>query len=407
MGRNYRSSELLEMRTTPFNPKDAKDTSDLLDMCVKAMQDTHRSTREKALAALAGALEALPPLGDELDNRCFCIFALCGVRIKEGSYKEERLAFRAAGLLALTLRAAAPGFLAHSFPLIARMIEDRYYAPTLLATLDCLAAVTFAGARGKEDVERSMKAVWDLVFFPSVSGEASETKPSPQVLVAAVSTWTFLLTTIVSVTDAHRKGDSAAWNATVASLAGLLDHDDRAVRMAAGEALAVCVELNLTQHAPRKDMDALAAKVSELASEPPGRGLNNAALPQQKDLFREIAAFLDHGERPEKSLPTSMEGCVALEVSTWAKSVQLNFLTRFLGNGFVKHVQDNELFKDAFSYGADAGKVLSVAKKKHSSNMDRHFKVKPDRLWLHWNIFCLYPYRARHKPETLLLVGRN
>jgi hypothetical protein len=127
-------------------------------------------------------------------------------------------------------------------------------------------------------VERSIKAVWDLIA-PSVSrpskisGDASTTKASPQVLAAAVSTWAFFITTIVSVTDAHRKADSAVWNAAVASLAGLLDSEDRAVRMAAGEALAVCVELNLTS---RKGADALAAKVPELASEAPGRGSNNA-----------------------------------------------------------------------------------------------------------------------------------
>jgi hypothetical protein len=38
-------------------------------MCVKALQDKGASTREKVLAALASALEELPPL-TELDDRC-------------------------------------------------------------------------------------------------------------------------------------------------------------------------------------------------------------------------------------------------------------------------------------------------------------------------------------------------
>jgi hypothetical protein len=319
-------------------------------------------------------------------------------RVAQGGL-EERLAYRATGLLAVTLHAAAPWFLAQSFPRLASTIHGQDDA------LDCLAAVTVAGARGKEDVERSIKAVWDLVA-PSVSrpskitGDASAAKASPQVLAAAVSTWAFFITTIVSVTDAHRKAD---WNAAVASLAGLLDNDDRAVRMAAGEALAVCVELNLMTS--QKGVDALAAKVSELASEAPDRGSNNAMLPEQKDLFREIAAFLDRGERPEKSMPTSQDGCVALEVSTWAKHVQLKFLTRFLGNGFVKHVQGNELFVEAFSYGADEGKVLSIANKKQSSNVDKDLELKRDWSWRHCNIFCRYPYTANRKPESLLQIG--
>jgi hypothetical protein len=128
-------------------------------------------------------------------------------------------------------------------------------------------------------------------------------------------------------------------------------------------------------------------------------------LPEQKALFREIAAFLDRGERPEKSMPTSQVGCVALEVSTWAKHVQLKFLTRFLGNGFVKHVQGNELLVEAFSYGADEGKVLSIASKKQSSNMNKGLKLKLDWSWCHWNIFCRYPYTAYRKPESLLQIG--
>ncbi|TVU33091.1 hypothetical protein EJB05_24876, partial [Eragrostis curvula] len=287
------SAHLLERRTKPFNPKDAEDTGELLDMCVMALQDRRRSTREAALTALAGALEALPPL-DELETRSYNIFTLCGVCIKEGtSLKEARLAI-----------------LAESFPLLSRTLQDdeaESYddAPTIAAALDCLAAVTFAGAV-KEDVERSMKAAWDVIISPPVSRPSKPmgraTKKSPQVLVTAVSTWTFFLTTIVILTEAPRKGDSAVWNATVASLAGLLENDDRAVRMAAGEALAVCVELNLTQHTPRKDMDALAAKVSELASEPVGKGVNNTMLPQQRNLFRQIAAFLDHDECPMESM---------------------------------------------------------------------------------------------------------
>ncbi|GJN19356.1 hypothetical protein PR202_gb06623 [Eleusine coracana subsp. coracana] len=395
------AAKMLEWRARPFNPRDARDTAELLNMCVKALQDKRASTREAALTALIGEFEKLPLL-DDADKACFNVFALCGVCIREGrSLKEARLAFRAVGLLAVTHRAASPSILDEAFPLLATTIRDQDDAPTLAAAIDCLVAVTFAGARNKEHVERSMKVIWDAIFSP-VSRSSSpnvETTASPQVLIAAVSAWAFLITTIVSVTDVLRKADSAIWNATFASLAGLLDHDDRAVRMAAGEALAVCVELNLTQHIPRKDMDALAAKASDLAFEAPGKGSNNTILPKQKDLFRQIAAFLTLGERPEKSLPTSMDGCVALQVSTWAKLVQLNFLRRFLGKGFEKHVEDNELFKEAFSYGADEGTLLSVAKMKQSSKT-KDF-VKHDRYY-NWDctIFATRPhYTARYKPK--------
>ncbi|KAF8662421.1 hypothetical protein HU200_056003 [Digitaria exilis] len=394
----------------------------LLDMCIRALQDSRHVAREKALTVLAGALEReLPPLDDLVtDTRCFSIFALCGICVKEGVCvtegppKEQRLAFRAVGLLALSLGGSSSEILAHTFQPLAKTIsreqDDAAAVTVVAAAIDCLAAVTFAGARGRDEVERSLKVIWDLISAPAGIGGMDARKTSPQVLITAVSTWAFLLTTI-SETDGfcRKKPDNTFSNATVASLARLLDHDDRPVRMAAGEALAMCVELNLTQHATRKDMDALAAKVSELASELPSRGSNNTLLPEQRDLFGQIAAFLDHGERPEKLLPTSMEGCVALRVSSWAKLVQLNFLTRFLGNGFVKHVQCNELFKEAFSYGADEGKVLSISKKKQGKNTNTHAEKdsKVRRRRWDWTILCntILSYTTRQRPEKLLQIG--
>nr|CAB3480173.1 unnamed protein product [Digitaria exilis] len=354
MGRFHTSTQqlIIDRRARPFNPKEAEDVLALLDMCVRALQDSRHVTREKALTAIAGALEQeVPAPLDDLadDTRCFNIFALCGVCVTEGPPKEQRLAFRAVGLLALSLGGSSSEILAHTFQPLAKTIsreqDDAVAVTVVAAAIDCLAAVTFAGARGRDEVERSLKVIWDLI---SGIGDAGASKTSPQVLITAVSTWAFLLTTVVSETDTfcRKKPDNTVSNATVASLAGLLDHNDRAVRMAAGEALAV----------------------SELASELPSRGSNNTLLPEQWDLFTQIAAFLDRGEHPEKLLPTSMEGCVALRVSSWAKLVQLNFLTRFLGNGFVKHVQCNELFKEAFRYGAGEGKVLSISKKKQGKN---------------------------------------
>jgi hypothetical protein len=255
------SSLQLLTTTSSFNPKEAEDPFELLDMCVVALQDRRGPTREQAMAALGGALEALPPL-HVLDSRCLTVFALCGVSIKKGSSasaytKEARLAYRAVGLLALTLRAGASDWnlLAVAFPLLSTTL--RFHAShddtaTLVAALDCLAAVTFAGAVDAEDVNLSMTAIW-AVIVPPASRYTKQFTTAP-VLAAALSAWTFLLT----ITPANLKTDRAACNATFASLAELLEHDHRAVRMAAGKALAVCAEHNLTQSLRQKDMAARA-----------------------------------------------------------------------------------------------------------------------------------------------------
>ncbi|KAK3156363.1 hypothetical protein QOZ80_2AG0106330 [Eleusine coracana subsp. coracana] len=403
--------ELSLTTTTTFKPNDAADPFDLLDMCVAALQDKRGPTREHAMAALCGALEALPPL-DELDSRCLTVFALCGVSIKKAATnpKEARLAYRAVGLLALTLRAGAPDLLAHAFPLLSKTLRVQAAhddAPTLVAALDCLAAVTFAGALDVEDVDRSMKAVW-AVIFPSASSrptvKATAWRATAQVAVAAVSAWTFLVTT-VPMTASEVKTSRASWNAAVASLAGLLEHGDRAVRMAAGEALAVCIELNLAQYVPKKDMEIVVATVRDLAIEAGGQGVSKTMLPEQRHMFRQVVAFLDHDEQPTVTVTvrasTGRRNHV-LKVSTWAKVVQLNFLRSFLGGGFLKHVQDNELFKEAFSFDVQVGKRLSIAKRKEmDKNRDKSMNVRRDLRWECKHVLCL----ESRSPDKVLQLG--
>lgn len=403
-----------------FNPKDVTDPLELLDMCVAALHDKSSSsaTREAALASLVGALEGgVVPLDEATDGRPLVIFAVCGVSIKKGSAapvalaREARLAYHAVGLLALTLHGGgATEILAESFPMLARALQQPPSSvdpTTVAAVLDCLAAVTFAGALGTEDAERSLKAIWGVVVCPNQSSRSAANPKQAAVTAAALSTWTFLLTT-ATITDAQRKADRAGWNAAVASLAGLLQADDRAVRMAAGEALAVCVELNLTQHAPRKDMEAVKARVSELAAEAGGKGAEKALLVEQKELFRQVSAYMERGERPSKALQTSSDRRKSIKVSTWAKMVQLNFLRRFLAAGFLSHVKGNKLFKESFDAGADEKSTLSIAKRKLTmKTKDKVMKMNREQAWAAKNVYCI-PQGGppeSDRPEQLLKLG--
>ncbi|CAN6234710.1 unnamed protein product [Urochloa humidicola] len=345
--------------------------------------------------------------------RCLTIFALSGVSIKKGTTREARLAYRAAGLLLLTLRDGSPGpLLDEAFPALSKAMHDGGAgAPPALvaAAIDCLAAASLAA----EDPQRSMEAIWRVIVPPVRSRSAklkirAQKTTSPVVLAAAVSAWAFLLTTIVSAatnTQQRKKPDrTGGWmTAAIASLMEILgDADDRKVRMAAGEALAVCAELNFLTG---KDMDALAAKVSDLASEPAGKRADNSLLREQKELFGRIAAFLDHGEPPAAA---SWEWHDMMKVSTWVRVVQLNFLRKFLGNGFLEHVQGNPLLKEAFTFGRVEGKPLSIQKKESSMPIDgflRDLKCNRDWSWVWNNIFCLTREDAYYHPKKLLQLG--
>ncbi|CAN6275430.1 unnamed protein product [Urochloa humidicola] len=379
------------------------------DKCIQDLQDDARhnhwykitrspATREAAMAGIVSELEQHHLPLEELDIRCLAIFALCGVSIKKGNPREARLAYRAVGLLLLTLRDGSPGpLLDEAFPALSKAIHDAAPPPTLVAAaIDCLAAASFAGARNAEAAQRSMDAIWRVIIPParSRSGKlkirgGSET--SPAVMAAAVSAWTFLLTTVV-----QRKAGRTGWGAAIASLVEMLDADDRRVRMAAGEALAVCVELNLT-----KGMDALAAKVSDLAAEPAGKGADNSLLREQKELFGQIAAFLDRDEPP---VATSLEWHGMMKVSTWVRLAQLKFLRKFLGNGFLQHVQGNPLFNEAFSFGRAEGKPLLIQNKESRMTIDDFLlALKRDWSWVDRNILMLGT--TKRWPQRLLQLG--
>ncbi|CAN6243600.1 unnamed protein product [Urochloa humidicola] len=418
-------SSSLPAPSVNFNPKDVTDPFELIDMCVAALHHKYSSsaTRESALSSLAVALEGrVLPFDEAADARPLVIFSLCGNSIKRGnsptptsaassnSSKEARLAYRAVGLLALTLRnGGSTEILAESFPLLSRTLQlsPSIHPATVAAALDCLAAVTFAGALGPEESDRSLKAIWAVVVPNPKSTKVISSHVTPHVIAAAISTWTFLVTT-ATITDAQRRADRATWNAMIVSLAGVLEADDRAVRMTAGEALAVCVELNLAQHVPRKDMEAIMARVSDLAAEAGGKGADKTLFVEQKDLFRQIKAYMERGERPKKALRTSSEKRGSIKVSTWAKMAQLNFLRRFLASGFLAHVKENRLFKETFDVGADENVALSIAKRRmDAKNKVLGMKMNREMSWAIKNVYCV-PQGGppeNNKPELLLKLG--
>ncbi|CAN6248243.1 unnamed protein product [Urochloa humidicola] len=388
-----------------------EDLQDRYDYCWKRTIKRSPATREAAMVGIVGELEEEGhlPLGS-LDMRCLTIFALCGASIKKGTPTEARLACRAVGLLLLALHDGSPGpLLGEAFPELSKAIQfpDHDAPPALVtAAIDCLAVASFAGARRVEEVQRSMEVIWRVVVPAGRSRSAKLKKVSPAVVAAAVSAWTFLLTIVACATDTQRKADRAGWSAAMASLMELLDADDRRVRMAAGEALAVCVELDLTQHSKGKnDMGVLKAKVSNLAAESAGKRADNSLLHEQQELFGQIAAFLDHGEAPT----ASWEWHGMMKVSTWVKLAQLNFLRKFLGDGFLEHVQGNPLLKAAFSFGRVEGKPLSIQRERRMpiDELLRNLKPYRDSSWEFGNVLCL-PRKfglIDNLPERLLQLG--
>ncbi|PNT66183.1 hypothetical protein BRADI_3g08168v3 [Brachypodium distachyon] len=216
-------------------------------------------------------------------------------------------------------------------------------AATAVAAIDCLAAVAFACARWPWDANPAMGAIHGVIN--KLAGTTAT--GSSEVLISAVSAWALLAATVAYTPSSSM----TPWR----GLTELLDSDDPAVLLTAAEALAVCAERNLTEIASSssaEDVHALKTKVSILAAEARGRGVDKKAHAKQTRLFAQIDDMMKHGARgrPRKAMlrtsTTSTSGGCLLEAPRWARRAQLKFLTRFLGDGFGTHSRFNPLIHE-------------------------------------------------------------
>lgn len=355
----------------------------VLDKYVDALYEKRGSTREEALGSLTDAFESFVLLG-LVENKYVTLLSQFINSIKRGSVKEVCLACRCIGLLAITLGAGSSSheIMDESHPHLLRVLQTWPDAQKMISALDCLAVVTFVGATDLAETQLSLKAIWDVIHPKSGSNVGVVRKPKPPLLAAAVSAWAFLLTTIGS---SRRNTDS--WKEPITFLCSLLEAEDRAVRIAAGEALALCFELRLfdvsssdeadvdsytgeaggSKHQLFLNMQALKAKLSglvySLSMEAGGRGADKKNLNDQRDLFQRISDFIKSGECPEESLRISGKNGI-LRVTSWRESIQLNYMRRFLGRGFLKHSQDNDLLHEVFDIKIDRTENMSATEKK-------------------------------------------
>ncbi|KAK3127562.1 hypothetical protein QOZ80_7AG0575030 [Eleusine coracana subsp. coracana] len=371
----------------------------VLDKYIDALYEKRGSTREAALSKLVDAFESFM-LHGIVENKYATLLSQFNNSVKKGSTKESCLASRAIGLLAITLGAGSSSHevMEESHPQLSKVLQSWSDAIKMISALDCLAVITFVGASDLAETEFSLKAMWDVIHPKSGSNVGTVRKPKAPLLAAGLSAWTFLLTTIGSW-----RINTDSWKEPIAFLSTLLEAEDRAVRMAAGEALAVCFELNLLDVSsfedadvssgatggPKNklflDMQALKAKIAGLASnlsaEAGGKGADKKNLTDQRDLFQRILDFVKYGECPEESVKIAGKRDV-LRVSSWCELIQLNFLKRFLGRGFLKHVQENGLLQDIFDIKTDTTETLSSTDKKifrYGEEKDRALKLNKDR----------------------------
>ncbi|ONK59993.1 uncharacterized protein A4U43_C08F13080 [Asparagus officinalis] len=353
-----------------------------LDAVVERCLDSldKKSSRLKALSELVNAFEGntLLPF---IENKCITLLDeyITSLKKGKGSPTEACLASRAIGLLAITVGtgSTAKEIMEQTLPHIERALLTGSDA-LKISVLDCLAVTTFVGANNWEETEKSMKIMWDIIQLkPGTKGN----KPSTVVLSSALSGWSLLLTTIGSW-----RINLDNWTEPISGLCTLLEHDDRAVRVAAGEAIAITFEIvigdklssenndlvgsDTENYKPKWFKQLLSSKakimnqVVVLSMEAGGKSaVDKKNLNNQRDLFQKIYKYFLDKECPETSTKIS-KGHGLLVTSTWTQLIQLNFFKRYLASGFLKHAQENELLQDIFNLTPDRNDHLSSKEKR-------------------------------------------
>ncbi|KAM0902823.1 hypothetical protein ACQ4PT_019086 [Festuca glaucescens] len=307
---------------------------DAVDGIIAMLHGKRLAVREEALRALASSLESCCTVGT-FDYRCATVLERCraSLELEASAATEARLAYRAIGLLALTVGssdACTREILHDALPGLAGKVARAPCssdAVTAVAAIDCLAAVTFACARLPN--QAFMNAICGVIELGSAVNS--------EVLIAAVSALA-----LVRATSRYRA------RFPLRALVELLDTDDIALRIAVGEALAVWAERDMS--ASPVYMQALEIKSASVAAEARGKGVDKKRHAKQKKLFGEIAAMVAtrHSKgHEEKPAPRWSASCV-LRASGWSRVVQLNFLKRYLGNGVCTHTFFNPLIEEEY-----------------------------------------------------------
>ncbi|CAN1135692.1 Interferon-related developmental regulator 1 [Linum perenne] len=355
----------------------------LLDQALDALYEKRSTTREKALASIIEAFNA--NLQHEFVEKKFAtLLHQCISCIKKGSSTEIALASHAIGLLALTVGSGdnAHEILQESVTPISQALKSGTDSLRRVALLECLAIITFVGGNDPDQTEQSMQIMWQFVR-PKLGPNVVAVKPSSAVIAAVASAWAFLFTSMDQWTLNPKD-----WQESISYFSTLLDKEDRTVRIAAGEALALIFESGCLEkfaaeavensvrdgdksHAHLQGLKAkILNQVKDLAAEAGGKGSAKKDLNSQRNLFKDILEFIEAGYSPEVSVKI---GGDPFQTSTWHQLIQLNFLKHFLGGGFVKHMQDNGFLQDVLGFEPKK-KLLQGADSQLSSGDKRMFR---------------------------------
>lgn len=309
--------------------------------------------REKALALIVDCLTSNFILEREFLKTNFATFLYrCLNLLKRGSAKELHSASQAIGLLAMIV-ADEDNEQEIYIELLPVLSEALKTGPKTLKVFECLAIVTFFCASNSAETERAMGIIWEFIHSDS---NANARKRSPDVLVAAISAWSFL----VSSLDGWRF-NAKFWQGAVSYLLHLLEDDDPSVYIAAGQGLALIFESrNLDKFCSREKSygesstlkmyscveETIKGVVLEKLEHLGRKQISETVVDKVKKQYLHILEYFQSGCCSKIAEPIRRD---ILLLSSWSQIIQLNYVKSFLGNlGFCVHMEGNGKLQDVF-----------------------------------------------------------
>ncbi|KAL8254227.1 hypothetical protein R6Q59_032448 [Mikania micrantha] len=293
-----------------------------LNHLLEQLYEKRGSTRESALSSIIQ--KSCLGCHYQFCERNFSeLLYQCLKSFKRGSTKENCLAIEALGLLAITIGCGENSheLYKESAPVLSEALKTESQSKKLKLILDSLAVITFVGGNELDETERSMQSIWDFMHSRADSKESQN---------AAVFAWSFLLSTMDSWSISYKH-----WKGAIPFFKNLLELDHEPTLIGARQALALILELGCLEKF---------------------EGDTSTTEEINKNILKD-------GHVPEISVKIGKQ---ILKVDTLPQQIQLNFLKRLLGSGFVVHMKENELLHDVFKFKPEKqrlGKELYVAER--------------------------------------------
>lgn len=294
-----------------------------LNQFLEQLYEKRGSTREAALSSIVQSYSLGYQYQFSEKNFSELLYQ-CLKSFKRGSAKESCLAVEALGLLAITIGCGENGheLYRESSPVLSEALNTESQPRKLKLILDNLAIITFVGGNELQETERSMQSMWHFMHSRADIKEAQS---------AAIFSWSLLLSTMDSWSLSYKH-----WRGAVPFFKNLLEADHESTLIGAKQALSLILELGCLEK-----FEGDTSAMEEI----------------------DVEKVSKDGFVPEISVKI---GTQRLKVNTLPQQIQLNFLKRLLGSGFVAHMKENELLHDVFNFKPEkrkSGRELYVVER--------------------------------------------